>query len=151
MPTGKAEKQIQSEVMLDLSDPHSKLARELREDFQAALCPTGDRKQNATQTDNDGIMPHPARVFRNNVGVATYPGGERVRYGLCPGSSDLIGWMPVTITPEMVGKTVAVFLAVEVKGPRGRLSGAQENFLERVKKAGGIGRCVGGETKVDAK
>ena len=62
-----------------------------------------------------------SRLFRNNIGVAQY-GEARVKYGLRPGSGDLIGWTPVTITQEMVGATVAVFTSVEVKGPKGKTS-----------------------------
>ena len=79
-----------------------------------------------------------AVVFRNNVGVAVAPNGGVVRYGLCNGSSDIIGWKPVTITPDMVGKTVAVFVAVETKSARGRTSKEQDNFITRVREAGGI-------------
>lgn len=78
------------------------------------------------------------RLFRNNVGVATFEGGERVAYGLCPGSSDLIGWRSVLVTPEMVGRRLAVFVAVEAKTESGRLTGRQRNFLEAVQRAGGI-------------
>jgi len=83
-----------------------------------------------------------ARLFRNNVGVANYttPDGRKqaVKYGLCPGSSDLIGWYPYEIKPEDVGCRVAVFVAVEVKTKRGRVSESQENFLGTVAADGGI-------------
>lgn len=37
---------------------------------------------------------------------------RKVRAGLeVPGSSDLIGWHTVTITPDMVGKRVAIFFS----------------------------------------
>jgi len=85
------------------------------------------------------------RVFRNNVGVAKYDNGQRVKYGLMPGSSDLIGWRTVTITPEMVGKQVAVFMAVETKAPGGHVTGKQNNFIARVKEAGGIAGIVKSE------
>lgn len=78
------------------------------------------------------------RVFRNNVGVAVAPNGGVVRYGLCNGSSDLIGWQSVTITPDMVGTTIARFVAVEVKTERGRPSEEQTRFLNAVRQAGGI-------------
>jgi len=78
------------------------------------------------------------RLFRNNVGVAEYPDGSRVAYGLCPGSADLIGWRTVEITPAMVGSRFARFLAVEIKAPPGRLTEAQRNFLDAVERAGGI-------------
>lgn len=77
------------------------------------------------------------RLFRNNVGVATFPDGSRVAYGLAPGSSDIIGWQRITITPDMVGKDVAVFIAIEAKGPKGRVSEKQLNFIETVNKFGG--------------
>lgn len=92
-----------------------------------------------------------ARLFRNNVALAWV--GERVRHepdllvlrnprplhaGLCVGSSDLIGWRTVTITPEMVGQRVAVFTAIESKSLRGRAKEEQENFIGAVRRAGGI-------------
>lgn len=78
------------------------------------------------------------RVLRNNVGMLEDKTGQKVRYGLCVGSADLIGWYPVEITPEMVGKKVAIFTAVEVKTPTGRLTKEQADFLDAVKSAGGI-------------
>lgn len=82
---------------------------------------------------------HPRiRIFRNNVGLARFPDGSTVRYGLCPGSADLIGWREVTITPEMVGQTVAQFLSVECKAPKGRASELQDAWFFAVKRAGGI-------------
>lgn len=77
------------------------------------------------------------RLFRNNVGVARH-GNSTVVYGLAPGSSDLIGWTPLRIRPEHVGRTVAVFTAVEVKTSTGRPSKQQEHFLDVVEQAGGI-------------
>ena len=94
----------------------------------------------------------PVRVFNNPVGsawqgIATrLPNGDvllhnprRVVYGLCPGSSDLIGWRTVEVTPEMVGRKLAVFVAVEAKTVRGRASEEQQAFLQAVRAAGGIG------------
>lgn len=91
------------------------------------------------------------RLFRNNVGVGwqgrAHDNGNgsvvvmeprRVKFGLCEGSSDLIGWRSMVITPEMVGKRVAVFVAVEVKRPRTKATNAQANFIDVVKAAGGI-------------
>lgn len=78
------------------------------------------------------------RLFRNNVGVATFPDGSRVAYGLAPGSSDIIGFKQVTVTPEMVGQKVAIFVAIEVKREKGRISANQLTFIEAVRKFGGI-------------
>lgn len=79
------------------------------------------------------------RLFRNNTGVGVSPNGGVVRYGLCNGSSDLIGWQSVTVTPDMVGQKIARFVAVEVKTERGKPSQEQLNFIAAVRSAGGIG------------
>lgn len=78
-----------------------------------------------------------ARLFRNNVG---FDAERRVHYGLCKGSSDLIGWTPLEIREEHVGTVIAVFTAVECKSRRGRLTEKQQRFLEAVRLAGGIAR-----------
>ena len=77
------------------------------------------------------------RLFRNNVGQCQATDGRVVRFGLCEGSSDLIGFTSVEITPEMVGQRLAVFTAVEVKTPRGRITDAQQKFIDLVNEAGG--------------
>ena len=77
-------------------------------------------------------------LFRNNQGAFKSDSGRLVRYGVCqPGGSDLIGWLPVVITADMVGTTIAAFVAIEVKAPRGRATDAQMNFIAAVIAAGG--------------
>ncbi len=61
-----------------------------------------------------------------------------VKFGLCEGSSDRIGITPVTVTPEMVGMTLGVFTAIEVKTAAGKVSEAQHNFIDQVRAAGGF-------------
>jgi hypothetical protein len=91
------------------------------------------------------------RLFRNNIGVGfvgkvasenagsvTLVNYRRIRFGLFVGSSDLIGWKSVEITPDMVGTRVAVFLSVETKAPTGQTSTEQETWIERVRFFGGI-------------
>ena len=83
------------------------------------------------------------KLWRNNIGVCFQaPKQHRhlatpVRYGLCNGSSDLIGYTVVNITPDMVGEQIAVFTAIEVKTLRGKASDLQHNFIEQVKRDGG--------------
>lgn len=98
-------------------------------------------------------------IFRNNVGmgwtgksrrisapvtVKLMPGdvviqnARPLHAGLCEGSSDLIGWTVREITPDMIGKKVAIFTAVEIKTDSGRASAAQLNFIGRVRESGGI-------------
>jgi len=79
---------------------------------------------------------HDMRLFRNQVGC--YKVGNRmIRTGLCPGSADLIGWRQVTITPDMVGTTIAQFLSVEVKSPKGRVALDQQRWADAVARDGG--------------
>ena len=78
------------------------------------------------------------RLFRNNTGTLRDQNGRPVQFGLCKGSADLIGWKRVTITPDMVGSTVAVFVSIEVKTPTGRLRPEQQQWLDAVQAAGGI-------------
>ena len=78
------------------------------------------------------------RIWRNNVGAFKDERGRVVQFGLCPGSSDLIGYRSVEITPDMVGKRVAVFAAIEVKAPKGHATPAQLAFLDKVKADGAI-------------
>ena len=100
------------------------------------------------------------RVFRNNIGAGfvgrvagesagavTLVNYRRIHFGLFTGSSDLIGWKSVEITPDMVGKRVAVFLAIETKAPGGRLSQEQDIWIERVRFFGGIAGRARSETE----
>ena len=82
------------------------------------------------------------RLFRNQVGSYQLKDGRYLSSGLCKGSSDLIGYYPVTITPAMVGRTVAVFVALEAKGPRGQLRKEQKQFLDVVAGSGAVAACV---------
>ena len=80
----------------------------------------------------------PVRLWRNNTGRIVGKDGRMVTFGLCPGSADLIGYRTIVITPDMVGQTVAVFAAVEVKAQRGRPTTEQAAFLDHVTAAGGL-------------
>lgn len=77
------------------------------------------------------------RLWRNNTGALEDKTGRVVRYGLCKGSSDLIGFCTVTVTEDMIGQRLAVFVALEVKD-KGRLTTEQAQFLDVVRQAGGI-------------
>lgn len=80
------------------------------------------------------------RLFRNQVGLYTLADGRRLRSGLAVGSSDLIGWRTVTITPDMVGRRIAQFVAVEIKAPGTATTEEQRAFVATVRAAGG---CAG--------
>lgn len=57
------------------------------------------------------------------------------------GGSDLIGYRILTITPEMVGKKIAQFVAQETKVKDKKGSLEQERFLNRIRLDGGLA-CV---------
>ena len=78
------------------------------------------------------------RLWRNNTGTLLDRYGRPVQFGLCKGSSDLIGLRTVTIGPEHVGQRLAVFAAIEVKADRGRVTPEQQAFLDLVREMGGL-------------
>lgn len=58
--------------------------------------------------------------------------------GAPEGTSDIIGCTPVMVTQSMVGQRVGVFTAIEVKRPKGNVKSSQLNFIDVVKRMGGI-------------
>jgi hypothetical protein len=91
------------------------------------------------------------RVFRNNVGLYYTKNGFPVKCGLCAGSGDLIGWKVTKITPDMVGKMVAVFTSIEVKTESGRLETDQILWADNITKMGGIAICARSEKEAEEK
>ena len=96
-------------------------------------------------------------LWRNNNGACEDKTGRLIRYGLANESaalnkriksSDLIGITPITITPDMVGKTIGVFTAVECKPsdwhltPSDERGHAQAAFHTLVRDAGGLAGFV---------
>lgn len=90
-------------------------------------------------------------LMRNNNVAFKDENGRMVRAGLGNSSpnqayksSDLIGWTEIVIDNSMVGKTVAIFTAVEVKKEDWKpkyndtRETYQRNFIEWVKTKGGI-------------
>ena len=104
-----------------------------------------------------------ALVWRNNSGACMDQTGRMIRYGLgndsaqlnrAIKSSDLIGVVPVKITPDMVGQTLGVFAAVECKKPGWHLTPgdqrgqAQDKFIQLVRSVGGVGGFVSDPAQV---
>lgn len=108
-------------------------------------------KEHAIQNAIRNALAGRCLLFRANSGTAwtgndihRLPNGQLLirdprpfTTGLPPGFSDLFGLVQVEITPDMVGKRVAVFTALEVKGPRGRMTDNQRNFIQAVNDNGG--------------
>lgn len=101
------------------------------------------------------------RLFRNNVGAYRDQSGRLIRYGLANNSaqlnkqvksSDLIGIKQVTITPDMVGKTIGVFVSIEAKAPGWIYHGteremAQQRWIDFINNMGGVAYFSTGEIK----
>ena len=100
-----------------------------------------------------GTLPD-VRLFRTNCGEA-WAGRiiERTHARLTlapfhhvellpPGFSDTAGWRSVVVTPQMVGRRLAVFVGLETKTTRGRPTPEQAAFLNQVQAHGGIARIV---------
>jgi len=80
----------------------------------------------------------PVRLWRNNSGALVDQQGRLVRFGLCKGSSDLIGLRTLEITTDLVGQRLAQFVALEIKTARGVVSPEQRAFLDLVEQLGGV-------------
>lgn len=107
-------------------------------------------KEHALQNDVRNALAGKCYTFRANVGRAwtgdasKLPDGSIIlrnprpfSSGLPSGFSDLFGFVPVEITPEMVGQKLAVFAALEIKTKGGRLSPQQKSFLRAIRNNGG--------------
>lgn len=77
--------------------------------------------------------------FRCHVGIfRAMDNPDRIVKIGTPGMSDIFDIAPVTITPEMVGKTVGVAVCCEVKTLTGKLRKNQELWQLAAKKRGAI-------------
>jgi len=99
-------------------------------------------------------MHHKCNLMRNNSGCLPDMTGRTVRFGLGNiskqhndkiKSADLIGITQVTITKDMIGKTLGVFTAIEVKKEGWNVDKkfdkreqAQHNFINWVRSNGGF-------------
>jgi len=113
------------------------------------------KKNESTVSDENKVFVSSlgGKLDRNNNGVAFRKDGTPIRFGLgnesakihaVRRSSDQIGILPVVITPDMVGKTIGVFLAVEDKKFPWTYKATehevgQQNYIDHVNRLGGIG------------
>ena len=80
----------------------------------------------------------PVRLWRNNTGALVDQQGRFVRFGLCKGSSDLIGLRQLRIEEQHLGLELGVFCALEIKAAGGRPTAEQRQFLEVIRNRGGL-------------
>lgn len=96
-----------------------------------------------------------ARKFDRACYVNVEPGDVIIRKARpfksgVEGMSDGIGFMPVKITADMVGQTVAVYLAVEDKTGSGRATKEQSAFIRMVRSFGGLAGVARSDADVAA-
>lgn len=77
------------------------------------------------------------RLISSDHGRVLLDNARPVRYGLAPGSADLIGIRRVVITPNMVGQSIGVFLSIECKKGSGRAAEQQRAWRDMILKFGG--------------
>lgn len=64
------------------------------------------------------------------------------------GIPDHIYCVPIKITPDMVGKTVGLFVGIEAKTERGRLTKFQKMVLNKITEAKGVATVIYGVDEV---
>lgn len=84
----------------------------------------------------------PLRTQAGAITVTLHPGDVLLRQarpfdtGLPPGFGDLFGFVPVVVTPDMVGTTVPIYVGLEVKDA-GKATPQQQAYLRAVQNNGG--------------
>lgn len=79
-----------------------------------------------------------ATLFRNHCGALKDQRGKMLKFGLSPGSPDLVGWQSIMITADMLGQQLAVFVGIEIKMPGQKPRQDQQHWLDMLSSAGGI-------------
>ena len=94
------------------------------------------------------------RLFRINAGmgwvgqIAKQTAGmiilknPRPLHGAPKGWPDLCGFESIEITPDMVGKKIAVFTGEEIKAGKDRMRTEQEGFRDLIERMGGVYRVI---------
>jgi hypothetical protein len=113
-----------------MSTPHQDLMRRIR-------LKLGEQALHCRLFQNVRGLFWQGTVKEQGPGWVTLVNPVRKETGLAPGSLDLIGWVTITITPDMVGQKIAVFTAGDAKVGRDKLSDLQANFARNVIEAGG--------------
>ena len=106
-------------------------------------CYTGGMAKYAETNSQNSILlalsQAGALVWRNQVGMfrAIDDPNRKITIGT-PGMADIIGVVPVTITADMVGKTVGVAVGWEIKTETGQQSHKQKLWQAALERCNGI-------------
>lgn len=91
-------------------------------------------------------------LARNNNGQIIKRFVQFMAFGLGTGTSDYIGCKSIIITQDMVGKQIAVFMAVEGKRySNGKPDENQAKFIKAIHAMGGIALVVNAEEELEAR
>ena len=119
--------------------------RELINQVLLLFSQSGDRifRQNTGTGWAGKFIKHPMpTTIKINPEDVVIKNARPLRAGLCLGSSDLIGWRKKLITAEDLGKTYAIFTALEVKYGSTATPPDHKRFIETVKQAGGYAAII---------
>lgn len=95
------------------------------------------RRWNALLWRNSGTEMYTGVLVVNQHGIAVLSQPKPV-IGVKMAPCNLIGLASVTVTPAMVGRTFAVFTAIECKAKGSKETEKQTLFLRKVKDMGGF-------------
>lgn len=84
------------------------------------------------------------KLLKHNGASVVLGFARRLAFGVfSPGGPDMLGVQTITVTPDMVGKKIGVFLAAEIKDPiKGRLTVEQIEVLDMLRQRGAIAGVV---------
>lgn len=122
---GIAETNIVNMIMKDVSPHGIRLFKNVRGQFYTL--------------DSVRALIGAVKSFNKTLIISAIQNLRQLKAGLqVPGASDLVGFTPVIITPEMVGQKIAIFTALEVKTDTGKPSPEQLHFCAVVQESGGF-------------
>jgi hypothetical protein len=82
-------------------------------------------------------------LYRNRRGMVELSSGAKMPIGLGPnGTGDLIGYMRVLITADMVGRVLPIYTEIESKTDTGKLAEHQIARIEELRDVQAIAGCV---------
>jgi hypothetical protein len=82
------------------------------------------------------LLAWAGKILHRTATTITLANPHAIKFGT-PGIADLGGLTSVLITPEMIGQSVGVYLACEVKGLRTPTTAEQRDFIAMVRSLGG--------------
>lgn len=121
------------------------------EELEAPIRQSSPRGKQAESLVNKAVqqvarVQYRAELRRNRIGMVDLPNGGKLPFGLGAGTLDLVGPVPMVITPSMVGRTVSIYCEVEQKTETGVVEQHQQDRIDHLRDMGAIsGVCRSAE------